>query len=60
MPRRGLRRGDLLFYANAGKAHHVTMYAGHGNIGQSPHTGGFVETVPAYWEEYAGARRYLP
>ncbi len=58
--RRGLRRGDLLFYATAGKVHHVTMYAGHGNIVQSPHTGGFVETVPAYWEEYAGARRYLP
>lgn len=55
-----LRRGDLLFYATDGKVHHVTMYAGHGNVVQSPGTGGVVETVPAYWDEFSGARRYLP
>lgn len=54
-----LRRGDLLFYATAGLVHHVTMYAGHGEIVQAPHTGSVVETVPVYWDEYAGARRYL-
>lgn len=58
--KRGLRRGDLLFYATSGLVHHVTMYAGNGKVVQSPHTGGVVETVPVYWNEYAGARRYLP
>ena len=58
--KRGLRRGDLLFYAASGVVHHVTMYAGNGKIVQSPHTGGVVETVPVYWDGYAGARRYLP
>jgi cell wall-associated NlpC family hydrolase len=54
-----LRRGDLLFYATAGVVHHVAMYAGGGRVVQAPRTGGVVETVPAYWNGYAGARRYL-
>jgi hypothetical protein len=35
------------------------MYAGAGLVVPAPRTGGVVETVPAYWNGYAGARRYL-
>lgn len=55
-----LRKGDLMFYATDGVVHHVTMYAGHGRMVQSPHTGSSVETVPTTKVGYAGARRYLP
>ena len=56
--------GDLLFYATAsGNVHHVTVYAGSGQMVQSPGTGQTVKTVPvatqSYAAEFAGARRYL-
>lgn len=55
--------GDLLFYATDGVVHHVSMYAGSGQMVQSPRTGSSVETIPVstpvYAEEFAGARRYL-
>jgi cell wall-associated NlpC family hydrolase len=54
--------GDLMFYATAGRVHHVSMYLGNGRMVQAPHTGSRVEVVatsqPAYSREYAGARRY--
>jgi cell wall-associated NlpC family hydrolase len=56
--------GDLLFYANDGRVHHVTMYIGDGQIIQAPRTGRTVEVIgfsdPPLRSEYVGARRYLP
>ena len=57
--------GDLLFYATAsGYVHHVSMYAGSGQMVQSPATGQVVQTIPvstpSYAVQFAGARRYLP
>lgn len=57
--RTALRKGDLIFYATNGRVHHVTMYAGHGRMVESPHTGAVVRTVPVRSREYDGARRYL-
>ncbi|NUR07007.1 MAG: C40 family peptidase [Nocardioidaceae bacterium] len=54
-----LRKGDLIFYATAGKVHHVTMYAGAGRMVEAPHTGAVVRTVPVRDHEYFRARRYL-
>ncbi|HEX6921483.1 MAG TPA: C40 family peptidase, partial [Actinomycetes bacterium] len=60
---RAVAPGDLLFYATAGLVHHVSMYAGSGQMVHAPRTGGVVQTIPvatpAYAREYAGARRYL-
>ena len=54
--------GDLMFYATAGRVHHVSMYLGNGRMVQAPHTGARVQVVatslPVYSSEYAGARRY--
>ena len=54
--------GDLMFYATAGKVHHVSMYLGNGRMVQAPHTGARVQVVatslPVYSREYAGARSY--
>jgi cell wall-associated NlpC family hydrolase len=58
--RKNLKRGDLIFYATNGLVHHVAMYAGNGDMVESPHTGAAVRTVPVRTHEYAGARRYLP
>lgn len=57
--RKALRKGDLIFYATQGRVHHVTMYAGHGRMVESPHTGAAVRTVALRSLEYDGARRYL-
>jgi gamma-D-glutamyl-L-lysine dipeptidyl-peptidase len=58
------RRGDLMFYATDGLVHHVSMYAGNGQMVHSPHTGSVVQVIPvstpAYLSEYVGSRRYLP
>lgn len=56
--------GDLFFYATAsGYVHHVSMYAGSGQMVQSPATGSTVQTIsvatPSYAAEFATARRYL-
>lgn len=57
-------RGDLMFYATAGRVHHVSMYIGDGQMVHAPGTGKRVQvtsvSAPAYRKEYAGARRYLP
>ena len=57
-----LRPGDLLFYATSGSVHHVTMYAGGGQMVHAPHTGAVVEVIPvatpSFADEFAGARRY--
>ena len=54
--------GDLMFYATAGRVHHVSMYLGNGRMVHAPHTGARVQVVatsqPTYSSEYAGARRY--
>ncbi len=59
-----VRQGDLLFYADSGGVHHVSMAVGNGRMVHSPRTGSTVEVIarstPAYAREYAGARRYLP
>ncbi len=61
---RNPRPGDLMFYARAGRVHHVSMYVGNGLMVHAPGTGQSVKVVPistpAYRREYAGARRYLP
>ena len=59
-----LRPGDLLFYATpGGEVHHVSVYAGGGQMVHSPSTGRVVETVPVATEsfasEFSGARRSL-
>ena len=54
--------GDLMFYATAGRVHHVSMYLGNGRMVQAPHTGARVQVVatslPVYSSEYSGSRRY--
>lgn len=59
-----LEPGDLVFFAFDGKAvDHVGIYAGHGMMVDSPHTGAAIELVPLWGggraSYYAGARRYL-
>jgi gamma-D-glutamyl-L-lysine dipeptidyl-peptidase len=59
-----LRPGDLVFFAGpggTGTIHHVAIYAGSGQIIESPRTGEPVKVIPlsALASEYAGARRYL-
>lgn len=58
-----LQPGDLLFYATDGVVHHVSMYAGNGQMVHAANTGSSVATIPistpAYAVEFAGARRYL-
>jgi hypothetical protein len=56
--------GDLLFYATAGRVHHVSMDIGGGMMIHAPGTGMPVQVVAiSTWtghREYVGARRYLP
>lgn len=55
--------GDLLFYATAGRVHHVSMYVGDGLMIHAPRTGRPVQVIsfsaPPLRAEYVGARRYL-
>jgi cell wall-associated NlpC family hydrolase len=55
--------GDLLFYADSGRVHHVTMYIGDNQVIQAPHTGAVVRidsfSAQPLRSEYVGARRYL-
>jgi len=67
VPLKAARPGDLLFFANPGGKgwiHHVAVYAGHGHMIDTPHTGAAVEDVPMrssrIWKEFAGARRVAP
>jgi cell wall-associated NlpC family hydrolase len=59
-----LRPGDLVFFATNGGSgiiHHVAVYAGNGDIIESPNTGAAVRVVALAprMGEFAGARRYL-
>lgn len=59
-----LRPGDLVFFATnggTGTVHHVAIYAGNGDIIESPNTGAAVRVVALAprMGEFAGARRYL-
>ncbi len=54
--------GDLLFYANntsdPSTIHHVTMYAGNGQMVQAPFSGAYVELSPVdFGNGYIGATR---
>jgi hypothetical protein len=53
-----LTPGDLVFYATNGLVHHVTMYAGAGQMIEAPHTGAVARMVAVRSAEYYGARRY--
>ena len=63
VPRTAPRVGDLMFYATAGGVHHVSIYAGAGQMVQAPRTGLPVQTVPtstpAFARELSGVRRFL-
>src|SRR5207249_4224292 len=50
-----LQPGDLLFFFSP--IHHVAIYVGGGMMIEAPHTGGYVQKVPVYWDEYVGAGR---
>jgi len=50
-----LQPGDLLFFYTP--IHHVAMYVGGGSMIHAPHTGGYVEVIPVYWQYYVGAAR---
>jgi cell wall-associated NlpC family hydrolase len=54
--------GDLLFYADdtsdPSTIHHVTMYAGNGQVVQAPYSGAYVEISPVdFGDGYIGATR---
>jgi cell wall-associated NlpC family hydrolase len=53
-----LRPGDLLFYGTQRYVHHVAIYAGGGQMLESPGSAYRVRLVPVRWREFAGARRY--
>jgi cell wall-associated NlpC family hydrolase len=57
VPVSALEPGDLLFYGPGG-SDHVAMYIGNGEMIQAPHTGAYVEIVPADFSSwFAGAGR---
>ena len=61
--RRDLRPGDLVFFRTgpAGPVDHVGLFAGYGQVIDSPHTGAVVRLEPlSSFPDFAGARRFLP
>lgn len=60
--RKGLRKGDLVFFRNSTGIHHVGMYVGKGRFLHAPRTGKSVQVsslrVQPYAREFAGGRRY--
>lgn len=56
--------GDLMFYSRSGKVHHVSIYAGGGQMVHSPRTGLPVQTIAtstsSYARELSGVRRFIP
>lgn len=65
VPVSALQPGDLLFYHTDPTApnyiSHAAIYLGNGQMLQAPHTGAFVEIVPAFFGSgFAGAVRVYP
>jgi cell wall-associated NlpC family hydrolase len=58
----GLQPGDLVFFgSSASTIHHVAIYAGGGNILESPQTGSAVRVVPlSSYSDYFTGRHVLP
>ena len=59
--KKDLLPGDLLFFAKNGRIHHVSIYAGDGQMIHAPHTGDVVKlsdfNTPYRQREFVGARR---
>lgn len=57
-----LQPGDLVFFGSSASAiHHVAIYAGEGNILESPQTGSPVRVIPlSTYGDYFTARHVLP
>lgn len=59
-----LRPGDLLFWAtdpnDMSTIHHVAIYAGHGMMVSTNHTGDVAREQPVWYDEFVGATRPDP
>lgn len=55
-----LQPGDLIFFGDKSKPHHVGMYIGNGEYIQAPHTGDYIKISPIKGSEYSIAKRILP
>ncbi|MBQ7975551.1 MAG: C40 family peptidase [Clostridia bacterium] len=59
--KKDLMPGDLLFFAKNGRIHHVSIYAGNGQMIHAPQTGDVVKfssfNTPYRQKEFVGARR---
>lgn len=59
-PGRPLAPGDLLFYGSGGRATHVALYLGDGQVGHAPDVGQLVQVTLADMPGYLGATRPDP
>lgn len=55
-----LKPGDLIFFGDKVKPHHVGMYIGDGEYIQAPHTGDYIKISPIEGSGYSVAKRILP
>lgn len=52
-----LQPGDLVFFGDINKPHHVGMYIGYGQYIQAPHTGDYIKISPIAGSGYSIAKR---